>query len=38
MPITGEIRENVFCAIRMSGMGVALAPEIGKDIAKMMAD
>jgi gamma-glutamylputrescine oxidase len=33
-PIVEELEENIFCALRMSGMGVALAPEIGKTIAK----
>jgi gamma-glutamylputrescine oxidase len=35
-PILEEISENIFCAVRMSGMGVALAPEIGKKVAKRM--
>jgi len=33
-PIVQELQENIFGALRMSGMGVALAPEIGKIIAK----
>ena len=33
-PILEEISDNIFCAVRMSGMGVALAPEIGKKVAK----
>jgi gamma-glutamylputrescine oxidase len=36
MPILKEITENVFCAVRMGGMGVALAPVIGEKIAKKM--
>jgi len=35
-PIVKKINDRVFCAVRMSGMGVALAPEIGKIIAGMM--
>ncbi|WP_315816305.1 FAD-dependent oxidoreductase [Paraflavitalea speifideaquila] len=36
MPIMKEISPNVFCAVRMSGMGVALAPVIGEKVAEMM--
>ena len=36
MPIIKEVQPNVFCAVRMSGMGVALAPVVGKMVAKMM--
>ncbi len=36
-PIVKKIDENIFCAVRMSGMGVALAPEVGKKIAADMA-
>lgn len=36
MPLMKEVDENVFCAVRMSGMGVALAPEIGEKMGKMM--
>jgi glycine/D-amino acid oxidase-like deaminating enzyme len=36
-PIVKEVQPNVFCAVRMSGMGVALAPIISKQVAKMMA-
>jgi len=35
-PILEKISDNVFCAVRMSGMGVALAPEIGKKVAERM--
>ena len=35
-PIVQQIEENIFCAVRMGGMGVALAPEIGKQIASSM--
>lgn len=36
MPIVQEISPNVYCAVRMSGMGVALAPVIGEQVAEMM--
>jgi glycine/D-amino acid oxidase-like deaminating enzyme len=35
-PIVKKINDQVFCAVRMSGMGVALAPQLGKEIAAMM--
>ncbi|HCL82961.1 MAG TPA: FAD-dependent oxidoreductase [Chitinophagaceae bacterium] len=35
-PIVQKISERVFCAVRMSGMGVALAPRLGKKAAAMM--
>jgi glycine/D-amino acid oxidase-like deaminating enzyme len=35
-PIIKELENNVFCAVRMSGMGVALAPMAGKQVAQMM--
>src|SRR5688572_2688129 len=36
LPIIKEIEPNVFCAVRMSGMGVALAPIVGKTVTKLM--
>ena len=36
MPIIKEVRPNVFCAVRMSGMGVALAPVVGKLAAQKL--
>jgi gamma-glutamylputrescine oxidase len=36
MPIIEQVSPQVFCAARMSGMGVALAPVVGEKIAKMM--
>jgi gamma-glutamylputrescine oxidase len=36
IPIIRQINDQVFCAVRMSGMGVALAPMIGEQIAEMM--
>jgi glycine/D-amino acid oxidase-like deaminating enzyme len=35
-PIVRELDSNIFCAVRMAGMGVALAPEIGKMIAEKL--
>jgi gamma-glutamylputrescine oxidase len=35
-PIVQKINDRVFCAVRMSGMGVALAPQLGKRVAGMM--
>ncbi|MCD9617563.1 NAD(P)/FAD-dependent oxidoreductase [Chryseobacterium gleum] len=35
-PIVKQNSERQFCAVRLSGMGVALAPEIGEEIAKMI--
>ncbi|MBO9693083.1 FAD-dependent oxidoreductase [Chryseobacterium sp.] len=36
IPIVKQISERQFCAVRLSGMGVALAPKIGEEIAKMI--
>jgi glycine/D-amino acid oxidase-like deaminating enzyme len=38
MPILKQALPNVFCAVRMSGMGVALAPVVGREITRMMMD
>ena len=35
-PIVQKISDRLFCAVRMSGMGVALAPQIGKKVAGLM--
>jgi len=35
-PLTKELEPGIFYAVRMGGMGVALAPEIGKMMAKKM--
>ena len=35
-PIVQKINDRIFCAVRMSGMGVALAPQLGKQVAGMM--
>jgi gamma-glutamylputrescine oxidase len=36
MPLAEELEPGIFCAVRMGGMGVALAPEIGKIMAKKL--
>jgi gamma-glutamylputrescine oxidase len=36
LPIVKEVSPQVFCAVRMSGMGVALAPVIGEQMAKLL--
>lgn len=36
LPVIKEVEPEVFCAVRMSGMGVALAPVAGQLIAKMV--
>jgi glycine/D-amino acid oxidase-like deaminating enzyme len=36
MPIIKEIEPGIFCAVRMSGMGVALAPIVGRMVTKLM--
>ncbi|WP_317206835.1 NAD(P)/FAD-dependent oxidoreductase [Niabella pedocola] len=35
-PILEQLTDRSFCALRMSGMGVALAPAAGKKIAELM--
>lgn len=35
-PIVKQFSEKQFCAVRLSGMGVALAPKIGEMVAEMM--
>lgn len=35
-PIVKQISERQFCAVRLSGMGVALAPKIGEIITEMI--
>jgi gamma-glutamylputrescine oxidase len=37
MPIVKAVNDHVFCAVRMHGMGVALAPVIGEQIAALLA-
>jgi glycine/D-amino acid oxidase-like deaminating enzyme len=36
MPIVKEVSPHIFCAVRMSGMGVALAPTVGQQITSLM--
>ncbi|RYZ61103.1 MAG: FAD-binding oxidoreductase, partial [Chitinophagaceae bacterium] len=35
-PIVKQISPSLFCAVRMNGMGVALAPVVAQNVAKMM--
>jgi glycine/D-amino acid oxidase-like deaminating enzyme len=35
-PMIKEVQPDLFCAVRMSGMGVALAPVIGEMVAEIM--
>lgn len=36
LPIVKQLEDGVYCAVRMSGMGVALAPVVSQQIAKEM--
>ena len=36
MPIVTEAEEGIFCAVRMSGMGVALAPVVARQVSNLM--
>jgi gamma-glutamylputrescine oxidase len=36
-PIIKRIEKNVYCAVRMSGMGVAVAPVVGDIVARQMS-
>lgn len=38
LPIVKQIQPNVFCCVRMSGMGVALAPVVSQQVAEMMLE
>ena len=38
MPIVKQAAPNIFCAVRMSGMGVALAPVVAQDVTAMMME
>jgi glycine/D-amino acid oxidase-like deaminating enzyme len=35
-PIIQELQPNVYCAVRMSGMGVAIAPIVAKKVVQLM--
>jgi gamma-glutamylputrescine oxidase len=37
LPIVKALSEKVFCCVRMSGMGVALAPTVAEQVAKLMS-
>ena len=36
-PIVKALSKNVYCCVRMSGMGVALAPVIARQVAELMS-
>lgn len=36
MPVVEELAPHVFCALGTGGMGVAIAPELGQQVAKLM--
>jgi gamma-glutamylputrescine oxidase len=38
MPVIKEIQKNIFCCVRMSGMGVALAPVVSNMVVKKMLE
>ncbi|MEY3619658.1 MAG: hypothetical protein RLZZ391_24, partial [Bacteroidota bacterium] len=35
-PIIQALQPNVYCAVRMSGMGVAIAPIVAKKVVQLM--
>jgi glycine/D-amino acid oxidase-like deaminating enzyme len=35
-PIIQEVQPNVYCAVRMNGMGVAIAPIVAQKAVKLM--
>ena len=35
-PIVKKVSDKIFCAVRMSGIGVALAPMVSKQVSEMM--
>ena len=37
-PIVKQLSDNIFCAVRMSGMGVALAPVVAQQAVGLMRD
>jgi gamma-glutamylputrescine oxidase len=37
IPLIQSVSPNVFCCVRMSGMGVALAPVAAKEVAQLMS-
>lgn len=38
LPIVKEVMPDIFCCVRMSGMGVALAPIVSQQVAEMMIE
>ena len=37
-PIIEQVQPNVYCAVRMSGMGVAIAPIVAQRALKLMRE
>lgn len=37
-PIVKQVDKNIFCAVRMSGVGVALAPVVAQEVVEMMRE
>ncbi len=37
-PVVKKVDKNLFCAVRMSGMGVAIGSLVGKEAAEMMSE
>ena len=35
-PIIKKVKENVYCGVRLGGMGVALGTLVGKEVSEMM--
>ena len=38
IPIVKAVDKNIFCCVRMSGMGVALAPVVAEQVAELMCN
>ncbi len=38
MPVIEMPQPNIFCCVRMSGMGVALAPVVAQKVARMITE
>jgi glycine/D-amino acid oxidase-like deaminating enzyme len=38
LPIVSELENNVFCAIRLGGMGVAMGSKVGKNLANLVLE
>jgi hypothetical protein len=35
VPIVKQLSENVFCGVKLGGMGVAIGAQVGKDLANL---